>query len=88
MAIYLMGTSTKGVSSTKLSNDLEISRKSAWFLAHRIRRVWKDNAKEVFGETVEADETYIGGFRKRDVNPRKRAVLSHEIKGSLNGPRN
>lgn len=37
IAIYLMTTSPKRVSTVKLHRDLKISQKSAWFLAHRIR---------------------------------------------------
>lgn len=57
-AIYLMGTSLKGVSSTKLANDIGITQKSAWFLAHRIRQAWDENAKQFFG-SVEIDEAYL-----------------------------
>ena len=37
MAIYLMTTGIKGVSSMKLHRDLGITQKSAWYMAHRIR---------------------------------------------------
>ena len=38
IAVYLLTTNLKGVSSLKLHRDLEISQKSAWHLAHRIRK--------------------------------------------------
>ena len=41
-AIYLVATNLKGVSSMKLHRDLGIGQKSAWYLAHRIREVWKE----------------------------------------------
>ena len=37
IAIYLVMTNLKGVSSMKLHRDLEITQKSAWHLAHRLR---------------------------------------------------
>ena len=40
VAIYLILTSVKGVSSMKLHRDLGITQKSAWHLAHRIRQAW------------------------------------------------
>ena len=43
-AIHLETTSLKGVSSMKLHRDLGISQKSAWFMLHRIREVWRDDA--------------------------------------------
>ena len=60
VAIYLLTTSLKGVSSMKLHRDLGITQKSAWHLAHRIRQAWAVNA-ETFDGPVEADETFIGG---------------------------
>ncbi len=43
-AMYLMCTSLEGVSSMKLHRDLGISQKSAWFLAHRIRKAWQEGS--------------------------------------------
>ena len=41
IAIYLMSTSLKGVSSMKLHRDLDVTQKTAWYLAHRLRESWK-----------------------------------------------
>ena len=62
MAMYLLNTNLKGVPSTKLARDLDVTQKTAWFLAHRIRKAFEDQqeARFVSGE-FEADETYIGG---------------------------
>ena len=61
IAVYLMSTSLKGVSSMKLHRDLEITQKSAWHLAMRLRKALKgDGANLPFVGPVEADETYIG----------------------------
>ncbi len=37
IAMYLMVTNIKGISSMKLHRDLEVTQKTAWHLAHRIR---------------------------------------------------
>ena len=64
-ATYLITTSLKGVSSMKLHRDLDITQKSAWFLAHRIREGFKDDDGYPFmGPVVEVDEAYVGGLRK------------------------
>ncbi len=60
LAIYLMSTNLKGVSSMKLYRDLGVSQKTAWHLGHRIRRAL-ESPGGLFGGPVEVDETYIGG---------------------------
>ena len=47
IAIYLMTTNLKGASSMKLHRDLGITQKSAWHMAHRIRKAWGE-ISEVF----------------------------------------
>ena len=64
IAIYMMTTNLKGVSSMKLHRDLEITQKAAWHLAHRIREAWGDDNPAAFAGPVEADETYMGGKEK------------------------
>ena len=65
IAIYLMTTSLKGVSSMKLHRDLEITQKSAWHLAHRLRKALENDGVDLpFCGPVEADETYMGGKEK------------------------
>ena len=62
-AIYLMSTNLKGVSSMKLHRDLNITQKSAWHLAHRIREHWQEKSG-MFHGPVEMDEAYFGGKEK------------------------
>ena len=62
-AMYLLTTSLKSVSSMKLHRDLGITQKSAWHLAHRIRKSWSKRDPKMFSGPVEADETYVGGKR-------------------------
>ena len=61
IAIYILTTGIKGTSSMKLHRDLKVSQKTAWYLAHRIRESWADNAGKKFSGPVEADEAYFGG---------------------------
>ena len=61
LAIYIVTTGIKGTSSMKLHRDLEISQKTAWHLAHRIRETWASGTANLFSGPVEVDETYIGG---------------------------
>ena len=63
IAIYLLTTNLKGVSSMKLHRDLGITQKSAWHLAHRIRKAFALDSTP-FAGPVEVDETYVGGKEK------------------------
>ena len=70
IAIYLFTTGIKGVSSMNLHRDLGITQKTAWFMAHRIRRALEDNRDNFIGP-VEVDETFIGGKERNKHNSKK-----------------
>ncbi len=60
IALYMIATSLKGVSSMKLHRELGITQKSAWFMLCRIREAFRTGGQILCG-IVEIDETYIGG---------------------------
>src|ERR1700712_188106 len=62
--IYLATAHKKGISSLQLSRDLNITQKTAWFLLHRVREMFKASAPEMLEGTVEIDETFVGGKNK------------------------
>ena len=45
----------------KLHRDLGVTQKTAWHLAHRIRKSFERNNRTLFSGPVEVDETYIVG---------------------------
>lgn len=63
IAIYLVITNLKGVSSMKLHRDLGITQRTAWHMLHRIREAYNLDVEPFYGE-VEVDETYMGGKEK------------------------
>lgn len=63
IAIYLLTTTKKGISSISLSEQVGVSQKTAWFMDMRTREALKQNNGKLFG-TVEVDETYTGGKEK------------------------
>ena len=79
IAIYLVSTSLKGVSSMKLHRDLEVTQKTAWFMAHRIREALSADDDMMRGP-AEVDETYPGGrwkgmhAKRRKTSPKKTVV--------------
>jgi len=73
MALHLMTSSKKGVSSHQLSRELNISIQSAWFLSHRIREAMTEDPESgLLGGTVEVDETYVGGKPRKGTGKHKR----------------
>ena len=81
-AVHLMASSKKGISAHQLHRILEITYKSAWFLAHRIREAMRDGKLAPMGghgKVVEVDETYIGrleGQRAKGGTSTKNIVLT------------
>ena len=62
MAIYLINSNKKGISSVNLAEQIGTTQKTAWYLLHRIRESFKTNFfNESIEGDVEIDETYIGG---------------------------
>ena len=63
-ATHLLMAGKKGISALEIGRMLGISKKSSWFLMHRIRESLPPKMLEPMGgegSTVEIDETYIGG---------------------------
>jgi transposase-like protein len=67
MAFWLVVNCKNGISSCEMARDLKVTQKTAWFMDHRIREAIQQGTFEKIGgegETVEVDETYIGGLAK------------------------
>lgn len=63
MAVYLLSTTSKGISSVQLAQHLGVTQKTAWFMAHRIRAAATPSKGKLSG-VIEMDECYIGGLEK------------------------
>ena len=63
-AMFLFSTSRHGVAAMELKRQLDIPYKTAWRMAHEIRKHMAEADGEwPLGGTVEVDETYVGGKR-------------------------
>src|SRR6266446_1795073 len=78
LAFHLVCASKKGMSAHQLHRMLGVTYKSAWFMAHRIRyAMTQEPLSSKLTGTIEMDEVYIGGKRRRTqphaVKPGQRA---------------
>jgi len=71
MAIYLVTSHKKGISSLQLAKDIDVTQKTSWFMLQRIRACFKiENYNELEG-VVEADESFYGGKNKNRHHDKK-----------------
>ena len=63
LAMFLMCSTKKGISSIQLGKQIGVTQKTAWKMAHKIRSTYKQRQKKLSGY-VEIDETYVGGKQK------------------------
>lgn len=61
VAIYLTVESKKGISANQMKRTIGVSYKTAWYLCHRIRAAMTESNPEKLTDTVEVDETFVGG---------------------------
>ena len=80
-AVYIYVTNLKSVSSMKLSRDLKITQKTAWFMLHRLREAWDASCIEPFEGPVEVDETYFGGLRRNMPKAKRESLTGRGVSG-------
>ena len=61
MAMYLISSHKKGISSHQLARDLDTCQKTAWFILHKVRTLFTQNDSIALDGEVELDEMYLGG---------------------------
>jgi transposase-like protein len=83
LAIALITESKKGISACQLQRALGVNYRTAWYLAHRIRKAMVETNPPKLTGTVEVDETYIGGKQRghRRKNLNKEVVIGIRERG-------
>jgi len=61
MAMYLLTSRKKGISSLQLAKDISVTPKTAWHMLQRIRTMVQALQPADLSGTVEIDESYFGG---------------------------
>ena len=71
IAVYLFVTSARGISSMRLRREIDVTQRTAWFMEHRMREAFVDEADEdsdmdaeQFEGPVEVDETLVCGSKR------------------------
>lgn len=62
LAVWYISSHKKGIASTQLAKDLDVTQKTAWFMMHRLRHAARTRSfnRRLKGD-IEADETFVGG---------------------------
>ncbi len=81
LAIHLLASSKKGMSSHQLMRMLGVTYQTAWFMTHRIREAMRSGSFATpmggVGAVVEVDETFIG--QKKDMPKQRGYAHKHAI---------
>lgn len=64
VAMYLISSHKKGISSYQLAKDIHVTQSTAWYMLQKIRLLYPQTDERPFEGTVECDEVYIGGKEK------------------------
>jgi transposase-like protein len=80
-AMYLMGSTRCGVSAKQIQRETGVTYKTAWRMFKQIRTLMSEDLR-LEGPTVEVDETYFGGHRKKG---RGRPLRGDKVKTPIVG---
>ncbi len=64
LAMYLISSHKKGVSSHQVSRDIDVTQKTAWYMLQKLRSLFAQDDSEELAGVVECDEMYLGGAEK------------------------
>ena len=82
LAIFLMGTDKRGLSSVGLAGRLGISQKRAWYILHKLRKAMSErNGRYKLDGRVELDESFFGA--PKEGGSRRRCAAKHRVLAGL-----
>lgn len=82
-AIWMFVSGWNGVSSRELSRELGVSKETAWYLEHRIRAALAEANLPKLSNTVEMDETFVGGKNKNRSSKKRKLQEGRGPKGKI-----
>ena len=75
LAILLMCEAKRGISANQMKRTLGVAHKTAWYLCHRIREAMREMNVKPLANTIEVDETYVGGKIRGKANRYKNKAV-------------
>jgi transposase len=78
-AMYLMGSTRCGISAKQVQRETGVTYKTAWRMFNQIRKLLSESTMRLEGSTIEMDEMYHGGKRRRQGGHGRPSFGSHKV---------
>jgi transposase len=78
-AMYLMGSTRCGISAKQIQRETGVTYKTAWRMFRQIRSLLSEDGLQLEGSTIEMDEMYHGGKRRRQGGQGRPSIHSNKI---------
>ena len=78
IAIWKLMNDKRSISSVQMITEIGVTQKTAWYMNHRIREMFKNSSIELLSDEVQVDETYVGGKKEK----MKKSRLAKMSKGT------
>lgn len=78
-AMYLMGSTRCGISAKQIQRETGVTYKTAWRIFKQVRSLLSEGDAQLEGATVEMDEMYHGGKRRRQGGQGRPSFGSHKV---------
>src|SRR6266404_209651 len=78
-AMYLMGSTRCGISAKQIQRETGVTYKTAWRMFRQIRSLLSEDGLQLEGSTIEMDEMYHGGKRRRQGGQGRPSYGSHKV---------
>ena len=78
-AMYLMGSTRCGISAKQIQRETGVTYKTAWRMFRQIRSLLSEDGLQLEGSTIEMDEMYHSGKRRRLGGQGRPSYGSHKV---------
>ena len=84
-AIWMITSHRKGIASTQLARDIDVTQKTAWFMLHSLRHAARTRSfnRPLRGHRWKADDVHLGGREKNKHRDKRKTKLKVVAMGML-----